>query len=136
MITIHESYTDSELREAAEAWINVEEADDVCDALSGLHMDRLLAPKTDEEQASNMQGDDTDVPGAAPNQASASWCRGPPGAPALPRASAEATPGLAWPIRNRRRGPFSLRGRCRLPAGGAVVASWRGTKKTGGRLEF
>ena len=38
-----ESYTESELREAAEAWINVEEADDVCDAFSGLHMDRLLA---------------------------------------------------------------------------------------------
>ena len=48
----HESYTDPELRDAAEAWINVEEADDVCDARSGLHMDRLLAPKTDEEQAS------------------------------------------------------------------------------------
>ena len=39
----HESYTESELREVAEAWINVEEADDVYDALSGLHMDRLLA---------------------------------------------------------------------------------------------
>jgi hypothetical protein len=60
----HESYTDSELREAAEAWINVEEADDVCDALSGLHMDRLLAPKTDEEQVSSMQDDNTDVAGS------------------------------------------------------------------------
>ena len=48
----HESYADSELREAAEAWINVEEVDGACDALSGLHMDRLLAPKTDEEQVS------------------------------------------------------------------------------------
>ncbi len=52
----HESYAETELREAAEAWINAEEADcntdDVCDTLSGLHMDRLLvctlAPKTDE----------------------------------------------------------------------------------------
>jgi hypothetical protein len=60
----HESYTDSELREAAEAWINVEEADDVCDALSGLHMDRLLASKTDEEQVSSMQVDNTDVHGS------------------------------------------------------------------------
>ena len=39
------------------AALNVEEAGDVCDALSGLHMDRLLAPKTDEEQASSMQDD-------------------------------------------------------------------------------
>ena len=33
----------------------------VRDALSGLHMDRLLAPKTDEEQLSSMQVDNADV---------------------------------------------------------------------------
>ena len=60
----HESYTESELREAAEAWVNFEESDDVCDALSGLHIDRLLASKTDEEQVSSMQVDNTDVHGS------------------------------------------------------------------------
>ena len=60
----HESYTESELREAAEAWVNFEESDDVCDALSGLHINRLLASKTDEEQVSSMQVDNTDVNGS------------------------------------------------------------------------
>ena len=53
-----------------------------------MDMDRLLAPKTDEEQVSNMQGDDTDVLVAAPNQASVSWCRGPPPPPRLGRGHA------------------------------------------------
>ncbi len=57
MITNHTPTPSSARLPKLKAWINVEEADDVCDALSGLHTDRLLAPKTDEEQVSSMQDD-------------------------------------------------------------------------------